>query len=200
MSKPVLSILTPAIPERFAQLTALRDVIERQQAALPLGSVEWLIFCDTRGARTIGQKRDDLVQLARGEYVAFVDDDDSISPDYLQSLYEAATAQGTPADVITFRQLVTYNGATGEVLFRLGAHNEPFTPNAFTNRAPWHVCAFRASLAKAHHFPHTNYGEDWEWARHVGADCKSSVHIDRILHHYMHDASTTAAPEPPRAS
>lgn len=200
MTQPVLSILTPAIPERFAQLTALRDVIERQQAALPAGSVEWLIFCDTRGARTIGQKRDDLVQLARGQYVAFVDDDDAITPDYLASLHFAITTAQTPPDVITFRQLVTYCGQTGEVVFGLGNANEPFTPNGVTKRAPWHVCAFRSALAKAHHFPHTNYGEDWAWARHVAADCVSSIHVDAVLHHYIHDPMTTAAPAPTHAA
>ena len=198
MNQPVLSILTPAIPERFAQLTALRDTIERQQAAIPPHSVEWLVFCDTRGARTVGQKRDDLVQLARGQYVAFVDDDDAIAPDYLSALYEAATQPVKP-DVITFRQHVTYNGLTGDVVFQLGSQNQPFTPNGVTTRAPWHVCAFRSLLAKSHHFPHTNYGEDWEWARHVGADCKCSSHIDRVLHYYRHDSKTTAAPEPTHA-
>jgi hypothetical protein len=191
----LLSILTPAIPERIEQLAVLRSLIEGQQTALPAGSIEWLVFCDTRGARTVGEKRDELVRMARGQYVAFVDDDDRISDDYCEWVIEAITESPT-ADVITFRQHVTWNGLTGEVRFSLGAQNHPFTPNTETLRAPWHVCAFRSALAKAHHFPPTNYGEDWEWARHVGADCKTETHVPRVLHFYRHDQTTTAAPAP----
>jgi hypothetical protein len=190
---PTLSILTPAIPERLLQVAQLRQSIELQQSAHPPGSVEWLVWCDTRGARTVGEKRDDLVRLARGEYLAFVDDDDDISDDYIRWLL--AAAQSKP-DVITFRQSVTYCGQFGEVVFGLGNANDPFTPNATTKRAPWHVCAFRSEIAKRHHFPHTNYGEDWAWASHVGADCRNAVHVDRVLHHYIHDPLTTAAPAP----
>jgi hypothetical protein len=192
---PTLSILTPAIPERIEQLATLRGLIEPQQAQLPAGSVEWLVFCDTRGARTVGEKRDELLRMARGDYVAFVDDDDRVSNDYCEAILKAIQAYPA-ADVITFRQHVTYNGETGEVCFRLGAPNQPFAPGCETLRAPWHACAFRSQLAKAHHFPASNYGEDWAWARHVGADCKTEAHVPLILHFYRHDITTTAAPPP----
>jgi len=190
---PLLSILTPAIPERIEQLAVLRQLIEPQIAALPLGAVEWLVFCDTRGARTVGEKRDALISLARGRYVAFLDDDDRISDDYCASILSVIADY---PDVVTFRQSVEWNGISGEVVFGLGYANEPFTTGGETKRSPWHVCAFRSEIAKAHHFPSSNYGEDWEWARHVGADCKTSAHVPRVLHFYRHDQSTTAAPPP----
>lgn len=195
--RPLLSILTPAIPERMGKLGELCRTLDAQIVANALkASVEHLVFVDTRGARTVGEKRDELVRMARGEYVAFCDDDDLISDNYITHLTSAIlSVKGSP-DVITFRQRVTYCGETGEVEFGLGNINEPFTPGAITKRSPWHVCAFKASIAKAHHFPPSNYGEDWAWARHACADCTSSVHIPTVLHHYIHDPATTAAPAP----
>lgn len=194
---PLLSILTPAIPERLSQANRLAAEIESQRNAAGITSadVEHLIFCDTRGARTVGEKRDALLRLARGRYVAFCDDDDQILEGYVASLI-AATRYDPNPDVITFRQRVTYCGKVGEVDFALGHENEPFAPGGVAKRAPWHVCAFLRDIALSHHFPATNYGEDWAWARHVVADCRTSLRIDAVLHHYIHDPATTAAPAP----
>lgn len=173
----------------------LRAILDPQIANQPSGAVEWLVWMDTRGARTIGQKRDELVQLAQGQYVAFVDDDDLITSDYVSSMLKEINPAHKP-DAITFRQRVTWNGVEGQVVFGLANKNEPFSSEGVTMRGAWHVCAFRSELAKAHHFPRSNYGEDWAWARHVSADCQTESHIPRILHHYVHDQSTTAAPPP----
>lgn len=197
MLRPTLSILTPSIPERAPQLSALLAKVEAQRAGRET-DVEHLVFVDSRGARTVGEKRDALLRLARGDYVAFVDDDDDIAPDYLAQILAAIRSAASPGpDVVTFRQRVTYCGVEGVVSFGLGNRNEPFAPlPALTRRAPWHVCPFRRSVAVLHAFPATNYGEDWAWARHVGSDCLTSAHIDAELHHYRHDPATTAAPAP----
>jgi hypothetical protein len=192
-TRPKLSILTPAIPERAAQLAALLAKIDAHRAGRE-ADVEHIALIDSRGARSVGTKRDELVRLARGEYLAFVDDDDDVEPGYVEHLL-AAIAKGP--DCVTFLQRAIWNGHESTVSFRLGAVNGPFTPGGTTQRNAWHVCAFRANLAKRHHFPDTNYGEDWAWARHVSADAQTEVHIPLILHTYRHDQATTAAPPPP---
>lgn len=193
MSSPKFSILTPAIPERAHQLAALCAEIDRQRA--PFGQqVEHIVLMDSRGARTVGEKRDELVRLARGEYLAFVDDDDRISPDYIASIM-AALASESP-DVVTFYQHAVWNGLQSTVIFRLGQNNGPFIPDGVTDRNAWHVCVWRAAIARLHHFPASNYGEDWAWARHLCADAQTEAHIPRILHTYIHDEKHTAAPPP----
>lgn len=52
-----------------------------------------MIYTDTKGvsnARNIG------IEAARGKYLAFIDDDDSISPRYLQEMYEIAEKGALP--------------------------------------------------------------------------------------------------------
>jgi hypothetical protein len=196
--QPLLSILTPAIPERLPKLQRLASLLDPQLRNYP-HSVEWLTFIDPRGQRTIGQKRDDLVQLARGQFVAFVDDDDFVSEHYVGSLVEPISeilAGSEPVDVVTFRQEAIWCGLRSEVRFNLRAENEPFNAGFITQRAAWHICAWRSTLAKRFHFEPSNYGEDWGWARHLNLDARTERHIPEILHTYIHDPIETAAPAP----
>jgi len=194
---PLLSILTPSIPSRIQLLSALSAEIEGQRNALANpAEVEHIAFLDTRGARSIGQKRDDLVQLAQGHFVAFVDDDDRIEPAYVSALTDAIRNAHDEVDVVTFEQYSLYNDIPSRIVFRLGSPNDPYAPHGVTRRNAWHVCAWKKELAQRHHFPNTNYGEDWAWARHLCAEARAELHIPAILHRYIHHADTTAAPAP----
>jgi len=183
-----LSILTPTIPSRKEQLSKLSEKIAKQSNDL---AVEHLSFADNR-TRTIGAKRQALLDIARGEYIAFVDDDDDIEPDYVSEIL-LAIKQGP--DVITFEQNSYYNGAFSKVVFGLNNRDEPFQPNGITLRAPWHVCVWKRELVKTCQFGESNYGEDIIWSRQARARIKTSLHIDKTLCTYRHDAALTAAPE-----
>ena len=187
----ILSILTPAVPSRWAQLQRLSDEVTRQIGG---HQVEHLILMDNK-KRTVGEKRDALLRAARGQYISFVDDDDWISPDYVEAITGAIHTDSP--DVITFCQRATCNGQTGEIVFGLGNPNEEFKPCARAKRNAWHVCAWRRQLAILSHFPATNYGEDWAFAAPLcGIAGLKELHIPRILHHYRHDIKTTEAPPP----
>lgn len=190
MSEPILSILTPAVPSRWSKVQELHNAL-----ALQIGDahVEHLVLLDNK-RRTVGEKRDALLRMARGRYVAFVDDDDAVSDDYVSALL---TAAASAPDVITFRQLAIVNGYRGEIEFRLGNLNEPFKPGGVTKRNAWHVCAWRRSLAVLSCYPPANYGEDWAYAsRLCGIAGLREVHIPSVLHEYRHDAKSTEAPPP----
>ena len=187
----ILSILTPAVRSRLPQLAALAAELERQIAGR--GAVEHLVLLDNK-RRSVGDKRDALMRLARGQYVAFVDDDDWIAPAYINRLIVAAESR---PDVITFRQQATVNGEIGEIEFRLGQPNEPFAPGSRARRNAWHICAWRRSLAIQSHFPNSSYGEDWAFAAPLCAlPNLREEHIDEVLHFFRHDSATTEAPPP----
>jgi len=187
-----LSILTATIRGREAQLSALQDKIQSQ--IKEPGTVEHLVFCDNR-TRCIGAKRQSLLDIARGEYIAFLDDDDDIEPDYVASLL--GVIERSP-DVITFEQNSHYNGAFSKVVFGLNNPDMPFQPDGITLRAPWHVCAWKRELVKSCQFGEINYGEDIIWARQARRRIKTSIHIPKVLCTYRHDARLTASPEPVR--
>lgn len=217
-SRPILSILTPAVPSRLEALGELCAGLAGQIGDLP---VEHLVLFDNK-RRSVGLKRDALLRSARGKYVAFVDDDDDVGGNYISELLKAAESD---PDVITFLQHATVNGRSGLVEFKLGNPNEQFknwdkecdncsadlnitddscpncgshkTSRVITKRNAWHVCAWRRSLAIQSHFPDNSYGEDWAFAEKL---CRlpglRSVHVDEILHFYRHDSKTTEAPAP----
>lgn len=186
----ILSILTPAVPSRMQQLEKLCAELSRQIGSLP---VEHLTLLDNK-RRTVGEKRDALLRAARGQYVAFVDDDDAVRPDYIAKLLAATK---TNPDVITFNQHCVVNGSVSTVEFRLGNPNDAFLPGGITRRNAWHICAWRRALAICSHFPASNYGEDWAFAEPL---CRMGgmreVHLDFTLHEYHHSSQTTQAPAP----
>jgi len=187
---PILSILTPTIPERSRSLCFLTSFIEEQASKHPR-AIEHLALCDNR-QRSIGAKRQALVDIARGKYIAFVDDDDDVSGDYVARLLAAAE---TNADVITFKQRAIYNGLESEVHFGIRNQDGPFNPGGITLRAPWHICAWKREVVANCLFGESNYGEDLVWCQQARKRVRTAHHIDAVLHTYRHDAATTAAPE-----
>jgi len=191
----LLSILTASIPERADKLEMLTAKITAQIGDLP---VEHLVFLDNR-KRTIGAKRDALLRIARGTFIAYVDDDDTVSPDYVASLIEAIKTTASPidlVDVITFAQFARVDEAAAKIVFGLRQENQPFIPDTEVLRAAWHVCAWRRSVAILSHFPESNYGEDWAFAEPLNRIARASIHLDKVLHYYRFNSATTMAPYP----
>ena len=186
--KMKLSILTPTIPSREKQLKALSEKLANQIGDLP---VEHLILCDNR-KRSIGEKRQSLIDIANGEYIAFCDDDDNVWDNYVAELLKAIE---TKADVITFNQKAIYNGLESKVHFGIKNQDGQFNPGGITLRGPWHVCAWNRQKVKGCVFGFSNYGEDLVWSQQARKRIKTGHHINKILHTYIHDAATTAAPE-----
>jgi hypothetical protein len=109
---PLLSILLPTMPCRAERLTALYTELTRQVAALEgrENPVELLVECDAPskdGGRSVGEKRDSLIEKARGEYVVFIDDDDWVVPDYVARIL---TACDTGADAVELLGTYYKNG------------------------------------------------------------------------------------------
>lgn len=192
----LLSILTPAIWSRLDKAEALKNKIEDQISRARISRtpppVEHLVLLDTK-TRSVGIKRQALLDAARGKYIAFVDDDDDISPDYVAEIIRAITYAQT--DVITFKQEAIVNGVSGLCSFGLGQPDEAFSPSGFLRNA-WHVCAWRRDLVKDCLFPDNSYGEDLTWSLQARFRARTSHHIDKVLHTYRHDLATTAAPPP----
>ena len=155
-------------------------------------NVEHLVFLDNR-KRSIGYKREALVEIAKGKYMAFVDDDDDVSDDYVNSLLEAAKSN---ADVLTFKQKCLVNDNLPSVInFSLkNKVNQEYGPNLIIQRMPFHVCAWKSDIAKKYKFTDKNYSEDWFWSQQLIKEAKTEYHIDKIIHTYIYRDDTTTTP------
>lgn len=191
---PKFSILMPSIPSRLEKMCIpLLKKISDQSDGKP---VEILTLIDNK-KRSVGLKRDALVQTARGEYLAFVDDDDEISEDYVDSIL-LAIDNGNNADVIVFKQIAQINdGNEFEVDFSIEHINEDAEQfdGIWKNikRQPFHVCVWKTEIAQKYRFPDASYGEDWHWCKRVLKDIKTEYRINKKLHFYRYRDNITEA-------
>ena len=198
MSDILLSVLIPSVPGRLDKLDRLFKHFQWQIDSN--GSASWgkrveiLSFLDNK-KRSIGFKRETLVQEAQGEYLAFCDDDDSVANCYLASIMPVLEVENV--DVVVFKQKCVVNG------------EQPFTVDHDINyenqhcirhpdgrwedlkRKPWHHNVWRSALAKTAHFPDSMWGEDHSWCEQLWPRVKTQHKIDAVLHHYSHDIHLT---------
>jgi glycosyltransferase involved in cell wall biosynthesis len=186
MKRPLLSILIPTVPERF---DALQKLVAELTAQNKNKKAEILYFGDNR-LRTIGAKRNGLLQAARGHYVAFCDDDDKVSGNYIAAI--TGVAEKEIVDVISFRQSAIWDGQHSEVHFSIQNRNEAFKPGEITKRFPWHVCAWRREIAQEGVFKNVNWGEDAVWVAQVAGLARREANIPEILHYYEHGSGSLA--------
>ncbi len=177
----LLSILIPSIPSRFDMARALID----------------------NKKRSIGMKRDALVQLAQGRMLSFADDDDFLHPNYCSEIV-SAIRDHPDVDVIVFNQHSSLNGSKFTVRFGLEYENEQASKGpdglyADIVRKPFHVCPWRRELAQKYRFEDCNYGEDWFWVEQLIKEAKTQHRIDKVLHTYIFsDAVSEAKDENPQ--
>lgn len=173
-----LSILIPTLPERYSLLRRLQGILHPQVQKHGIG----IHYNDAGRQMSIGEKRNSLLARVQTEYFVFIDDDDRVSGDYLDSIM-AAIAQNP--DCVTFTGWMTTNGNNKkDFVIKLGEKYEE--RNNVYYRFPNHLCPMRASLVRHIKFPHIVAGEDYSWARmiHERRLLKTSVHIEKDLYFY----------------
>ncbi len=186
-----LSILIPSTHTRWDNFGAsIQKQIWGQYAALPRDDqdrVEIIVLTENK-TRMLGDKRNIMVDMAQGDYVAFVDDDDTLEPDYLESLLRATD---TGADVITFLVSVTLNGGAPQNCHYSMHYEADHNSATMYHRLPNHICCVKRGLASAVSFPHLAYQEDAEYAKLLKPLLTSEHAIDRVLYHYAFSSMTS---------
>lgn len=184
---PLLSILIPTVPERSEELSTLLSVLTPQTVGLP---VEILVLMDNR-QRSIGLKRNALLEIAHGKYVAYCDDDDSVSDDYCATLCDMARVD---VDVLCFNQFARWDDVESTVEFRI---NHPirgiFRPSGVTKRFPFHVCAWNRTIAQKCCFTDKNFGEDLDWVLQAEEIARTEAYSPKVLHYYTHREGASLA-------
>lgn len=190
-----LSILVPTIPDRYSMFNTLISNVLQQYSRIenPDLLIEIVEDSDRRfieGGKSIGAKRDSLVQRAQGEYLLFLDDDEGIAGNYLEVILQLCE---TGADVCTFRSIAKLEQYWTVIdMSLLHEENEQASPDRIVKRRPWHINAIRSDIAKQFRFEDINYGEDWKWMEQVLTKCHKEAHTDAIIHEYRHGKHSEA--------
>jgi hypothetical protein len=151
------SVLIPTIPGRelsFRKLVA--SIRERVARIAPELRVEYCVRFDNR-EMSIGLKRQELLQGARGKYMSFVDDDDDITDAYIEDLVETIRGQ---------YPVMRLRGQIGQYTFTHSLENRLTGPMAVGDvflRPPNHLNPMMTDVAKLIHFRDSLRGEDLDW-------------------------------------
>lgn len=190
-----LSVLILTVPKRVPTFfSKLVQCLENQTKDRK--DVEVLGLYDNK-KRTVGEKRNILLNVAKGKFIAFVDDDDRVSPDYISSITEAII-NNPEADCIVFDCLCTIIKNGKVTVKRHCKYGIEFTSFGITTPdgrnwagKPVHTMAYSSKIAKQIPFPARNFKEDFEWSNKACLEIKNQIRINKILYYYDYNTATT---------
>ena len=182
-----LSILIPSMHTRELFRKRLLDVVNPQLTKY----VELLIDIDG-GEVSIGVKRQRMIEKAKGEYIAFADDDDLISSSYVRLVLKALKKN---PDVLGIALLhyIDYK------LFGKSFHSlqydhwwdepDPDNPGGyFFYRCPNHLNPVKRELALKAGYPDLKFGEDHEYSRRLLKLLETEEYITEPIYYYYERA------------
>lgn len=186
-----LSILIPSThTRRKSFLPSILEQVYGQYESLPKEQqeqVEILTLIDNK-TRMLGDKRNNMVNMAQGEYIVHVDDDDRISTDYISSLLEAIESG---KDVIVFQASVSLNGEEPKLCYYSHSYSKDYNSTNKYFRIPNHICCVKRELALQVPFKNIQYGEDSAYSKELLHLLKSEHVIDKVLYYYDYNQDTT---------
>jgi glycosyltransferase involved in cell wall biosynthesis len=175
------SILIPTIPHRHERLCPLLAELDRQM----LPDAEVLLYRDNLQA-TYGEKNQRLLDMSDGDYIAFMDDDDWISPNYIRLILAALE---TSPDTVGFPEFRMVDGKHQETfLYSMHDHSAEF-PGAEPGGVLGSIsqrCPIRRDLARLGRW-RGGYGADASWAFKVQASGRvhTEAWIPEPLYYYQ---------------
>lgn len=158
----LLSILIPTLVNRRTMRQSLVHKLYEQFKALSIEGLVEVIVDEDKGEKSIGTKRTDLVKRAKGEYIMFLDDDDDVADNYIESIV-AALADGD-VDCVSFGGITIDQNGTGKAFVHSLRYSEYSEDDNLYYRPPNHLNAVRKEIAVRHPFPDQNFSEDTEYS------------------------------------
>lgn len=187
-----LSILICSIHTRYKTfLPKIQEQIYGQLAELSeddQARVEIIVLTDNK-QMVLGHKRNTMIDIAQGKYIAFVDDDDRIAPEYLSELL-AATSENT--DAIVFNASVSLNGEPAKTCYYSKDNRRDYNHREGYFRIPNHICCIKRDIAVQCKFPEVIYGEDAAFSKQLKAKINTEHKINKTLYFYDYNSATTA--------
>lgn len=173
-----LSILICHLNERAVKLAELMAVLEPQLTP----DVQLLVESDS-GEMDIGAKRNKLLFNARGTYVAYIDDDDQVTPDYIASIMKAIE---TGPDCVGIEGILRFgNDPDRKFIHSVSVNEWREGEDGIFYRSPNHLNPVRKDIAMQVKFVESmNHGEDHDYSRRIQPLLSSEVYIGHPIYIY----------------
>ncbi len=182
-----LSILICTLESRVEQLQIILKVLQRQSNK----DVEILIESDN-GELSTGSKRQKLLERAIGDYICYVDDDDMVSNNYVDSILNAISYKPDCVGIIVekrkddlpYRKVVK----TTQTLKNQWIWNFNEKTNT-QSMIPDHLTPVKREIALKVGFKDISKGEDTVYSIGIIEYLKTEIFIDTPI--YLYDLKTT---------
>ncbi len=105
-----LSVLIPTLVSRRDRFLYISERLAIQVRANGAEDTVEVLFDRDNGEQPLGAKRNALIRRARGRFVAFVDEDDDISDNYIGKICETISMR-KDIDCIGIKGIITFCGS-----------------------------------------------------------------------------------------
>jgi glycosyltransferase involved in cell wall biosynthesis len=188
LEAPRLSILLATVVSRAGLFAKLHAHLAYQAEGNP---VEIVVACDNKEI-SIGAKRQQLLERATGDYVAFIDDDDWVSPNYVDRILVALESG---PDCVGFLITCTTNGknpvkAITSMRYPRWVENKDGYAHC---RSCYHKSPHRRDIGLKVGFRDLRYGEDRFYSDGLMKLVRTESFVDEVLYHYRYNSEPFAA-------
>ena len=178
-----LSILICSLEQRKEMLELLLQELSGQILYEKAEKKVEILTDIDRGEKIIGQKRNDLLDKAKGTYIVFIDDDDWIYSYYINVILQALKSN---PDVLGINGVMTTDGARQKKWF-ISMEYSTWGENAEGYyRFPNHITPVKRKYALKAKFPLINNGEDYPYSMELKKYLKTEVKIEQPLYLYRY--------------
>lgn len=193
----ILSVIMLTVPERKKQFDIIKNKVKSQidychKTHPSLGQIEIVEVNSKKfiqGGKSIGAKRQEGMDKAKGKYVIWLDDDDNISPDYIETLVRMAESD---ADVLTFNNLSKFENYWMIVEMSLKNEKDEQAHPGFIKRRPYSICAWKKEKVCNVKWIDGNINEDVNFITEALKLVKTECHTNNILHEYNRETISLA--------
>jgi len=181
-----IGVLTLEEEERKAYLNRLLTFISQNTSVEDKSRIEIIVNSDD-GTKSVGQKRNEVLDAASGEFVCFIDDDDLVDGSYVRTILDTIE-NNEDLDCIGFSGMYYVDGKE-VMLFKhaneYGGHYKDAM--GVQHRPVNHLNPVRTEYARQIRFPEKDFGEDSDYCDRLleSGLIKNEVIINKIMYHYL---------------
>lgn len=179
-----LSILTCSLTNRKEKLNHLDKILLPQ---IKYNSYVELLTNVDSGEKTIGKKRNELMESAKGDYIVYVDDDDLISEDYVKKILTAISYKSP--DCCGIEGYIYLTPRNKKKFIHSIRYTEWTEDNLAYYRSPNHLNPIKREIALEVGFEDLSHGEDFIFSKKITPLLKTETYIKGEIYHYLPSSS-----------
>ena len=185
-----LSILICSVEteERKIKLKKLISELHRQISKNYAEEIVEIIIDTDNMIKSVGQKRNDLIQKAKGEFICFIDDDDFISENYLSTILVNLNSS---VDILLIGINHIENGINKTKIMPSLFIDNLNTGEAILKTNHFHLCPHKKSIAKNVLFECVNFAEDMIYSQNLVKHINNAHLIYEPIYIYFDNLETS---------